>query len=202
MGINADQNKQIFKGYYDKYIVPTKKGAADLWNWIESTDFFTAPASSKFHLNVSGGLCQHSLNVYHNLKRIVDMEKQMHPELNIKEESIAVCGLLHDLCKANFYKVESRNVKNQETGKWESVPCYVTDEQLPWGHGEKSVLLILRYMELSDEEIAAINWHMGGFDERVKGGASKSISAAYETYPLAVLTQAADFIVSYIDENR
>ena len=202
MEIDIEQNKQIFKGYYDKFIIPTKKGAADLWDWIEKSDFFTAPASSKFHLDCAGGLCQHSLNVYHNLKRIVDMEKEVHPELDIKEESIAICGLLHDLCKVNFYKIEMRNVKNQDTGKWESVPYYVTDEKFPMGHGEKSVMIILSYMHLSGEEIAAINWHMGGFDERVRGGASKSISAAYEKFPLAVFTQAADFIASYIDENR
>ncbi len=199
MAIDMEENKRLFIEAYNKFV--KRDGAQELLEWIEKSDFFEAPASSKFHLDVPGGLCEHSLNVCKNLKRLVDMEKQLHPELNIGMDKIVICGLLHDLCKANFYGVDYRNVKNEE-GKWEKVPYYVTNEQDPWGHGEKSVMLILRHMQLDDDEICAINWHMGGFDERVKGGATKSISAAYEKYPLAVLLQAADFIASYIDESR
>ncbi len=193
--------EQEFKSIYNAFI--KRDGAKNLLFWLDDrdkSDFFSAPASSKFHLDCAGGLCQHSLNVYHNLKRIVEMEKQIHPEINISDESIAICGLLHDLCKVNFYKVEMRNAK--VNGQWESVPYYVTDEKFPMGHGEKSVMLIMCFMRLSPDEMAAINWHMGGFDERVKGGASKSISGAYEKYPLAVFLQAADFISSYVDESR
>ena len=200
MAINMEENKRLFIEAYNKFV--TRDGAKELLNWIEKSDFFEAPASSKFHLDVPGGLCEHSLNVCKNLKRLVDMEKPLHPELNIGMESIVICGLLHDLCKANFYDIDYRNVKNSETGQWEKVPYYVTNEQDPWGHGEKSVMLILKYMKLNDDEICAINWHMGGYDERVKGGATKSISAAYERYPIAVLLQAADFISSYVDETR
>ncbi len=200
MAINTDENKRLFIEAYNKFV--TRDGAKELLDWISSTDFFEAPASSKFHLDVPGGLCEHSLNVCKNLKRLVDMEKQLHPELDISMEKIVICGLLHDLCKANFYGIDYRNVKNSTTGQWEKVPYYVTDEKDPWGHGEKSVMLILQKMKLEPDEICAINWHMGGFDERVKGGATKSISAAYERYPLAVLLQAADFIASYIDESR
>ncbi len=199
MEINKEQNERLFKELYNKYI--KRDGASDLLNWISTNDFFEAPASSRFHLDVAGGLCEHSLNVYRNLKRLVEVEKEVHPELNISDESIAICGLLHDLCKVNFYKIEYRNAKN-DLGQWEKVPVYTTDEKAPWGHGEKSVIIILMFMKLTGDEIGAINWHMGGFDERVKGGASKSISAAYEKYPLAVLTQAADFIASYIDEKK
>ena len=199
MEINKEQNERLFKEAYNKYV--TRPGAQELMKWIEGSDFFEAPASSKFHLDVPGGLCEHSLNVCRNLKKLYELEKQAHPELAIGMDSIVICGLLHDLCKANFYKVDYRNAKNEQ-GQWEKVPYYTTDEQDPWGHGEKSVMLIMKYMSLSDDEICAINWHMGGFDERVRGGASKSIRAAYEKYPLAVLTQAADFIATYIDEIR
>ncbi len=206
MEIDLESNKTLFLEIYKKYI--KRDGADKLLNWLldeKKSDFFTAPASSKFHLDVAGGLCQHSLNVYNNLKRIVALEKEVHPEnkqiQDISEESMAICALLHDLCKVNFYKVELRNVKN-EFGQWEKVPYFATDEKFPMGHGEKSVFICMMFLQLTGEEIAAINWHMGGFDERVKGGASKSISAAYEMYPLAVFLQAADFISSYIDETR
>ena len=199
MEINKEQNERLFKEAYNKYV--TRPGAQELLKWIDGSDFFEAPASSKFHLDVPGGLCEHSLNVCRNIKKLYELEKQAHPELSIGMDSIVICGLLHDLCKANFYKVDFRNVKNEQ-GQWEKVPYYTTDEQDPWGHGEKSVMLIMKYMTLSDEEICAINWHMGGFDDRVRGGAGKSISAAYEKYPLADLTQAADFIATYIDETR
>ncbi len=197
--IDKDQNKRLFINAYKEYV--KRPGSIELLNWIENSDFFEAPASSKFHLDVAGGLCEHSLNVCRNLKKLYELEKQAHPELTIGMDKIVICGLLHDLCKANFYKTEMRNVKN-DAGQWEKVPYYTTDEQDPWGHGEKSVMLIMKYMKLEDDEICAINWHMGGFDDRVRGGASKSISAAYEKYPLAVLTQAADFIATYIDETR
>lgn len=199
MEINLKQNKRLFIEAYNKYV--TREGAQELLKWIEESDFFEAPASSKFHLDVPGGLCEHSLNVCRNLKKLYELEKQAHPELEIGMDKIVICGLLHDLCKANFYKTDFRNVKNEQ-GQWEKVPYFTTEEKDPWGHGEKSVMLIMKHMKLNDDEICAINWHMGGFDDRVRGGASKSISAAYEKYPLAVLTQAADFIATYIDETR
>ena len=197
--VNVEENKKEFINIYNSLI--KREGAQKLLEWMTDSDFFTAPASSKFHLDVPGGLCEHSLNVYRNLKRIVEMESKIHPELKISDESVAICGLLHDLCKVNFYKIEMRNVKNEQ-GQWEKVPYYTTDEKFPMGHGEKSVMICMMFMKLTGDEMAAINWHMGGFDERVKGGASKSISAAYEKYPIAVLLQAADFISSYIDETR
>ena len=199
MEVNVQENKKIFIELYNKYI--TRDGSKELLKWMEENGFFDAPASSKFHMAVAGGLCEHSLNVYRNLVRIVNIEREVHPDINISDESVALCALLHDLCKVNFYKVEMRNVKN-EAGQWEKVPYFATDEKFPMGHGEKSVMICMMFMKLSGEEIAAINWHMGGFDDRVKGGANKSISAAYEKYPLAVLLQAADFISSYIDETR
>ena len=114
-------------------------------------------------------------------------------------ETIAVCGLLHDICKANFYGVEMRNRKNDK-GQWEQYPFYIVNDQLPYGHGEKSVYIINGFMKLTREEAMAIRWHMGGFDESVKGG-SHAMSDAFSQFPLAVLLHVADLQATYLDES-
>ena len=115
------------------------------------------------------------------------------------EETIAVCGLLHDVCKVNYYAIEMRNVK--EDGGWVKKPFFKVDERFPYGHGEKSVFIINQYMKLSAEEAMAINWHMGGFDARVLGG-SYSLSDAYAKFKLALLLHIADLEATYLDEER
>jgi hypothetical protein len=113
-------------------------------------------------------------------------------------ESIAICGLLHDVCKANFYKPETRNRKNSH-GKWEAYKAYAIDDQLPFGHGEKSVYIINSFMKLTREEAMAIRWHMGAFDDAVKGGCN-ALSKAFSLYPLAVMLHTADLQATYLDE--
>lgn len=167
-----------------------RPGAEDLLEWICGTDFFSAPASTKFHLSKEGGLCAHSMNVYACLKDI--------PYAG--EESAAICGLLHDLCKTNFYKPDFRNVKNDK-GIWEKVPCYTIEDKLPMGHGEKSVYLINKFMKLTDDEALAIRWHMGGFDEAVQGG-SMALTNAWGISKLAVLLHIADLQATYLIENE
>ena len=170
-----------------------RPGADRLLDWLDNkTDFFTCPASTRFHGACEGGLCMHSLNVYHALHDSFFKEGD-------SEESFAICALLHDLCKANYYKVSTRNVKNDATGQWEKVPYYTVEDQFPYGHGEKSVFLIERFMRLKTEEAVAIRWHMGGFDDAVRGG-SFAISAAFEKYPLALLLHLADMQATYLDE--
>ena len=127
------------------------------------------------------------------------MEKHFDPEHD-SAESFAVCALLHDLCKAQFYKTSTRNVKNDETGQWEKKPFYTVDDAFPFGHGEKSVFLIERFMRLKTAEAIAIRWHMGGFDEAARGG-SFAISHAYEKYPLAVKLHLADLESTYLREK-
>lgn len=184
-------DKQNFIDAYKSAI--KREGAEALLDWLEKTDFFTAPASSKFHSAYEGGLCSHSLNVYNVLKkRFSDI---------IPDESLAICGLLHDLCKVQFYKVNLRNVKNQDTGKWEQVPFYAIEDKFPFGHGEKSVFLIERFFKLKVDEAIAIRWHMGGFDDASKGG-SFSVSLAYEKYPLAVMLHLADIEATYLIEGE
>ena len=178
-----------------------RSGADKLLDWIENrTDFFDAPASTRYHLAEPGGLVKHSVHVFERLNALCESEDWVAKGISKpQKESIAICGLLHDLCKANFYKTSTRNVKNEATGQWEKVPFYTVEDQFPYGHGEKSVYLIERFMRLKTDEAVAIRWHMGGFDDAVRGG-SFAISAAFEKYPLALLLHLADMQATYLDE--
>lgn len=167
-----------------------REGIEDLIHFIEKTDFFKAPASTRFHGDHEGGLVEHSLKVYEILKHKVEncIEK-----IEIAEESIILIALLHDLCKANFYKVDYRNAKNA-LGVWEKVPYYTVDDTIPYGHGEKSVMMITEYIKLTPEEKYAIRWHMG-FTEPKELYATLGI--AYQKYPIALLTHEADLEATY-----
>ncbi len=172
-----------------------REGSKELLNYLLSSDFFDAPASSNFHSHFDGGLCYHSILVYKRLRRLVQDEETLYGK--VPEESIAIIGLLHDLCKANFYVPYYKNVK--EDGVWVQKKAYKIDETFPFGHGEKSVFIILKYMDLTDDEAMAINWHMGAYDDRTKGGAV-AMGQAFHRYPLAFLTHIADSMATYIDE--
>ena len=185
-----------FLQIYDAEI--KREGKEKLLKWLKSGDFFEAPASYKFHSSFKGGLALHSINVYKRLKKNVANEFGSGYSSFIDDESIAICGLLHDVCKANYYKVEMRNVK--EDGVWVQRPYYTVEEKFPYGHGEKSVYIINSFMRLKEDEAMAINWHMGGFDARIQGGAS--LTAAYENSVLSVLLHVSDLQATYIDEDR
>ena len=172
----------------------TREGSAAFLEWLSKTDFFTAPASTRFHCACPCGLVQHSVSVYRTM-----MERYFDPETD-SEESFAVCGLLHDVCKAQFYKEGTRNVKNEQTGAWEKKPYYMIEDSFPYGHGEKSVFLIERFLRLKTSEAIAIRWHMGGFDDAARGG-SFAISQAYDRYPLAVKLHLADLESTYLREK-
>ena len=135
-----------------------RDGIDRLIEFLEKTDFFTAPASTKFHSNYEGGLADHSLNVYKELKELTNGQWP--------EESIIIIGILHDICKVNNYKVEMRNKKNPDTGVWYQEPYYTTDDMMPLGHGEKSVMLISEFIRLTKEELYSIRWHMGGYEPK------------------------------------
>ena len=194
--------KEKFLEIYRQNI--SRPGADKLLAWLETTDFFEAPASTRFHLSRPGGLVEHSIHVYDRLRALFIAEKERMDRCagitSEEDETIAICGLLHDLCKANFYKVGTRNVKNDVTGQWEKVPFYQVADQLPYGHGEKSVYLIEHFMRLKTAEAIAIRWHMGGFDDAVRGG-SFAVSDAYNTYPLAVKLHIADLTATYLMEQ-
>ena len=171
----------------------TRPGTQPLLDWLENTDFYTAPASTRFHGACESGLVMHSLNVYEVMKN-----RFFTPEDSA--ESFALVSLLHDLCKANYYKAGFRNVKDEETGRWDKVPTYNVQDAFPFGHGEKSVYLIERFIRLKPAEAIAVRWHMGGFDDAVRGG-SFAISEAFDTYPLAVKLHLADLEATYLLEK-
>lgn len=184
--------KQIFVDQYTQHI--KRRGADRLLEWLLSSDFFTAPASTRFHSAYEGGLVEHSLNVYKVFMKKHFVEGEDDPE------SVAICTLLHDICKAGFYEVSYRNRKNEDD-QWEKVPYYTINDRFPYGHGEKSVFLIERFMRLKNEEAVAIRWHMGGFDDTAKAG-SFAIAHAYEQYPLAVKVHLSDLEATYLCESR
>ena len=183
--------KEELLALFDEHV--HREGSAQLLEWLQTTDFFTAPASTRFHGACAQGLVMHSLNVYRVLRGKFCREGD-------DLESVVICSLLHDVCKANYYTVSTRNVKNKETGRWEEVPFYSIVDALPYGHGEKSVWMIERYMRLTEEEAVAIRWHMGGFDDAARGGC-KAISEAYDAYPLAVKLHMADLAATYLLEK-
>ncbi len=157
-----------------------REGIEDLINFIEKTDFFKAPASTRFHGDFEGGLLKHKV------------ETNIEP-LDVNPETLILVPLLHDLCKANFYKVDYRNAKNA-LGVWEKVPYYTVDDTIPYGHGEKSVMMITEYIKLTPEEKYAIRWHMGYTEPKEL---YNTIGAAYKKYPLALLMHEADLEATY-----
>lgn len=165
-----------------------RPGLEDLIVWLEGTDFFTAPASTRYHLACEGGLLEHSLHVYDELAQHTNLE------------TAAVCGLLHDVCKANIYQPSFRNIKNEETGKWEKVPCYTKKDAFPYGHGEKSVFLISRLIPLTDEESMAIRWHMGFTDDAARNNLN-AVSEAFHYSPLVWNLHAADMRASLKEDG-
>ena len=162
-----------------------RDGADKLLEWLKGSDFFTAPASAKYHGNHEGGLCEHSLNVWHRLSQ----------ECDASAETIAICGLLHDVCKVNFYTASTRNVKNESTGQWEKQLFYKVDDKVPYGHGEKSVYIISGFMRLTREEAFAIRFHMGDY-------ADKNTPKAFSMFPLALMLHIADLEATFIDEKE
>ena len=167
-----------------------REGIDDLIRFIESTDFFTAPASTRFHGDHAGGLVEHSMKVYEILQEKV---KNAPIALNTPTETLIIVPLLHDLCKANFYKIDYRNAKNA-LGVWEKVPYYTIDDTIPYGHGEKSVMMLSEYIKLTVEEKYCIRWHMGFTEPKEL---YNTLGQAYKKYPLALLTHEADLETTY-----
>ena len=165
-----------------------RDGLEDFIKFLENTDFFTAPASTRFHGNYEGGLLEHSMKVYEIFK-----EKVKNSGLNVPEDTIIVSALLHDICKTNFYKVDYRNAKNS-LGVWEKVPYYTIDDTIPYGHGEKSVMMLSEYIKLTVEEKYCIRWHMGFTEPKEL---YNTLGQAYKKYPLALLTHEADLETTY-----
>ena len=164
----------------------------DLWEWLQGTDFLRAPASTRWHGAHEGGLVEHSLAVHDRL-----MSLEEHFGFGLAGDSMALCALLHDVCKADCYVPDARNVKDGR-GVWHKVPCYRFEERYPYGgHGSKSVYLVQSFVRPSPEEAAAINCHMGQFDATQYSNPSP----VYAANPLAWLLHVADEAATYVDEK-
>lgn len=191
------ENKEKFISLLSENV--KRDGVDKLIGWLEKTDFFDAPASTKFHSAYEGGLCEHSLKVYDRFLKNIQNEYTENWQDKISLESITLIALLHDICKVDFYKVDYKNVKVD--GIWQQQPFYVIEDNLPYGHGEKSVYIINGFIKLTREEAMVINWHMGAFDDRVKGG-SYALSNVFYMYPTALIFNISDMQATYLDEER
>ena len=197
-----EQNKRTYLSICRQLI--NREGIENLLAYLEEkTDFFTAPSSSKFHLNEPGGLCLHSLNVFHLAQKLhaqvvdtIEDETLKEKAQKITAENIAISALFHDLCKTNLYKPVER-YKKDNAGRWVTYPGYELDDQLPIGHGEKSCLIVHRFMKLYKEELLAIRWHMGMFDMGEQSAPMRSsFYKALDQSPLTAIIHAADFLTS------
>ena len=187
--------KERFLEIYNEKI--TREGADKLLDFLlNGSDFFTAPASTRYHGAHEGGLVEHSLNVYDCLQDMMERLKERYG-IEYPEESIAIAGLLHDICKVNFYKTSYRNVKD-ETGRWQSVPYYTIEDTLPYGHGEKSAYIVSAYMRLTRDEAFAIRYHMGFSGTEDPG----NVGRALEMFPLAYATCCADMEAAFLLEGK
>jgi len=176
-----------------------REGMPELMQYLEGeTDFFIAPSSTKYHDARDGGLLHHSLSTYHNLVTLSGTFAGDYPE-----ESLKIIGLLHDICKANFYKISVRNVKKELPGgfsEWVKEPYIDIDDQFPLGHGEKSTILLLRHISLTDTEIMAIRWHMMAYDDiRCSYAGNLAITNACTKFPVIVLMHIADLSASFLE---
>ncbi|OAA90800.1 HD domain-containing protein [Clostridium coskatii] len=186
------KSEEIKDKIIDLLINTDRKGIERVIKYLEESDFFGAPASTRYHGNYKGGLAEHSLNVYEIFKK-----KNIEYDFGLSDDTVKITALLHDLCKANFYTVSSRNMKKD--GKWIKVPYYAVEDQSPFGHGEKSVILLQQFIRLSKEEILIIRWHMGGYEPSQN---YNNISNAWNMCKAGVALHTADLESSYILETH
>lgn len=184
-----EKAKHSFMKYFKEYI--KRPGAEELLAWMEVNGFFEAPASKKHHGAKPGGLAEHSVNVFRRLLRLKEEERKRGKFTQYDVETYAICGLLHDLCKTDAYRLTEG-----QQGKTE----YQLTKNFPAGHGEKSVILILQFMNLTKEEILAIRWHMGQYDFYARGG-GYDLDNAFRQCKLAVMLHIADMMATHLDED-
>lgn len=178
--------KEKIKELLDKI---NREGMDELKSFLENSDFYEAPASTRYHGAYKSGLIEHSYKVYELLKQKVELYN-----LNVSEETLIIVTLLHDICKVNFYKTDYRNAKNS-MGEWEKVPYYTIEDTIPYGHGEKSVMMLTEYIKLTNEEKYAIRWHMGFSEPKEQ---YTTLGQAFKKYPLALYLHEADLEATYI----
>lgn len=189
-------NNELAQEFESLLLSTHREGIDKLIAYLKlKTDFFSAPASTRFHSSCPGGLLQHSMNVYKMLK--AKSQTETWKSTLSREDTIIIVSLLHDICKANFYAVEMCNRKNED-GVWEKYPFYIIDDKNPYGHGEKSVMMIMEFMKLTAEEKYAIRWHMGFSEPKENYNA---LGKAMEYYPIVVALHEADLEATYLLES-
>jgi hypothetical protein len=194
-----------------------REGVEELLNFIRGSDFYTAPASTRYHLAEEGGLLKHSLHVYDCLMKKKENPVWKEALSDVSDDTIILVSLLHDLCKTYFYGEELKNRKTYDEEKvkaanprtvkrdangefiWETVPAYVVDDKYPLGHGEKSVFFIMQFVKLTMLEIAAIKHHMGAYCDSSQWN---TLGQAYEKYPLALALHESDLEATYLLETE
>ena len=199
--MNEEQRIAEVEKFKNHFSYINRPGADKLLAWLEEAGFFTAPASTKHHGAYAGGLVEHSNNVYSRLVQLAAAEDERQGRRRFSEYTvgtIAVVALLHDVCKADAYKVEKN--QKQKDGSWQQADTYGYTNNFQVGHGEKSIIQIMRFMYLTEEEVLAIRWHMGAFDNAVKGG-SYDMNYAFAQSRLAAMLHIADMMATHLDER-
>lgn len=158
-------------------------------SWLHRTDFYDAPASTRYHESFKHGLLYHTLQVYNNMIGLLNVDK-FSSNIESTHSAALVC-LCHDWCKIGLYESYKRNVKNEDTGRWEQVDAFRTKgSPWPFGHGVTSMYLALKHFKLTDEEALAIRFHMGKW--QVEEAFNNDYQESNERFPLVLLTQFAD----------
>ena len=191
-----DNKVKANQAHFEELLMSTqRKGISNLIEYLRTTDFYTAPASSRFHCSYEGGLLEHSLNVYNLLQYKLDTD--LWSRYSISSGTAIIVALLHDICKANYYKVDYRNAKNDK-GEWIKVPYYTVDDEMPYGHGEKSAMIASEFIKLTAEEKYAIRWHMGFSEPKENWG---YLGKAMDKYPLVLALHQADMEATHLIES-
>lgn len=196
------RNIERFEGLISEI---NRDGKDALLQYIKSSDFYTAPSSSRFHLSVTGGLLQHSLNVFDALIGLLSDNgdgtysyKVAGKEAErVTRENVIIMALLHDMCKTGFYN-EITKWRKDERNNWEQYSAFEIEDRHPYGHGEKSVMMIESYMRLTPEERYAIRWHMG-FPE---GNDKYTFTEAVDMYPVIWALHTADMMAAHVMEDK
>lgn len=205
LDLPADKCIELYHDIFSSYI--TREGSSELASFVEKSDFFTAPASTRFHMCVPNGLLKHSLIVMlcllHKKKNPVwgEILKQY------SEETLIIVSIFHDLCKTYFYKSSTKNVKvYKENGTkhdaggnydWETQPCYEVNDKYPLGHGEKSCYFLTKFIDLNIAEYSSIRWHMG---YTLPKDDYSTLGNAMDTYPLVLALHEADLEATHLIE--
>lgn len=203
--INIEENKKLFLDLVGSI---ERDGINELVAFLEKSGFFTAPASTRFHCSLPGGLALHSLNVYHMFEHKCKSEPFKSILGDMPEDSRKIITLLHDVCKTYMYEIDYRNKKiysdtgskRDEKGRfdWAAVEYYTINDRVPYGHGEKSVMMIEEYIKLQPFERYAIRWHMG-FSEPKENW--NTLGTAIEKYPVILALHQSDLEATYLLEK-